>query len=205
MKTRWLIIGLATLSVLVTTAQGAGNPQAGQAKAAMCVACHGPDGNSVNADWPKLAGQHELYLQRQLTLFKSGQRENAIMTGMVATLDEQDIDNISAYYAAQRGKPGLTDQSLYARGRQLYLAGNERSGVPACTACHGPTGRGNPTSGYPALGGQHATYLNSTLKAFRLGAIWGRDTAANNVMSLVANEMTDAEIEAVSAYIQGLH
>jgi cytochrome c553 len=205
MNTRWLIIGLATLSMLVTTAQGAGNPQAGQAKAAMCVACHGPDGNSVNAEWPKLAGQHEHYLQRQLTLFKSGQRENPIMAGMAATLDEQDIANIAAYYAAQRGKPGLTDQSLYALGRQLYLAGNERSGVPACMACHGPTGRGNPTSGYPALGGQHATYLNSTLKAFRLGAIWGRDTTANNVMSLVANEMTDAEIEAVSAYIQGLH
>ena len=205
MITRWLFLGLGALGLIATTVQGAGDPQAGQAKAALCVACHGPDGNSINAEWPKLAGQHEHYLLRQLILFKSGQRNNPIMAGMVAGLNEQDMANLAAFYAAQRTKPGVTDQSLYHRGRQLYLAGNERSGVPACTACHGPTGRGNPASGYPALAGQHATYIGNTLRAFRLGAVWGHDDAANDVMSVVADELTDAEIDAVSAFIQGLH
>jgi len=205
MNTRCLILGLAALGLIAPAADGAGDPQAGQSKAAVCVACHGPNGNSVNAEWPKLAGQNEIYLLRQLTLFKSGQRVNPLMAGMVATLNEQDMANVAAYFAAQRSKPGVTDQSLYVRGRQLYLAGNERSGVPACTACHGPTGHGNPASGYPALGGQHATYVATTLKAFRLGAVWGHDDAANEVMSVVADELTDAEIEAVSAYVQGLH
>jgi len=205
MKTPWLILGLGLLGLMATGAHGAGDPQAGQSKAAMCVACHGPDGNSVNALWPKLAGQHESYLLRQLTLFKTGQRDNPIMAGMVAPLSEQDIADLAAYFSAQRTKPGVTDEALYARGRQLYLSGNERSGVPACMACHGPTGHGNPPSGYPSLAGQHTDYVVNTLKAFRLGTIWGQDDAASAVMATVADELTDAEIEAVAAYIHGLH
>ena len=205
MNFRWFILGLAVLGSIASPVQGAGDPRAGQSKSALCAACHGLHGNSVNTQWPKLAGQHESYLLRQLTLFKSEQRDGAVMAAMVAALNEQDLADVAAFYAAQRLKPGVTDQGLYARGRKIYLAGNEDSGVPACTACHGATGRGNPASGYPALGGQHASYVATTLKAFRLGAVWGVDDEANEVMSLVADELTDAEIEAVAAYIQGLH
>lgn len=201
--TRFLLVAVGLMAC--STVFAAGDPESGQAKSGTCTACHGPDGNSVTSIWPKLAGQHEGYLARQMDLYKSGQRENAVMTGMVAVLNESDIEDLAAYYAAQELKPGVADEALVEAGRVLYQGGNAPTGVPACMACHGPGGSGNPLSGYPRLNGQHADYLKLTLTAFRDGAVWGAGDDANAVMAGAAKNLTDAEIEAVSSYLEGLH
>lgn len=182
-----------------------GDPQRGEEKAAVCAACHGIDGNSSNPEWPKLAGQHESYIVRQLRLYQNGGRENAIMLGFAAGLSEQDMRDIGAFYAGQRVQPGVADEALVELGRNIWRGGNVETGVPACMACHGPSGKGNPGSVYPALAGQHADYTAMMLRAFRDGLVLGHGVEANAVMAGVARHMTDAEIEAVSSFIEGLH
>ena len=182
-----------------------GDPEAGKNKSATCTACHGVDGNSANGEWPKLAGQHADYLDRQLHLFKSGGRQNAIMMGMVAALSDEDMADLAAYYAENTVKPGVADPALVATGERVFRAGNPQSGVPACMACHGPAGAGNPLSGYPKLAGQHAVYTASVLRAFRDGAVWGAGDDANAVMAGVASNLTDEEIDAVASYLEGLY
>ena len=196
-------IGLSLLVSLPVFA--AGDANAGQAKVAICAACHGADGNSVVANWPKIAGQHASYLERQLGLIKNGGREVPEMTGFVMGLSDQDIADIAAYYAGQKSKPGLTDAALLASGEQLYRAGNSLTDVPACMACHGPAGKGNPLAVYPAVAGQHSVYTEKMLKSFRAGSMWGEDDAASKIMTDVTLRLTDAEIKAVASYIQGLH
>ncbi len=199
----------------------AGDPQRGQEKSAVCAACHGLDGNSADAINPKLAGQHELYIYRQLKQFKSGGRENAIMLGFASLLTHQDMRDIGAWYASQRVLPGVAndgkvregeDLTWAELGRRLYQAGDAERQIPACMACHGPTGRGNPGSAYPALAGQHADYTRAKLTEFRDGMVWGEGTRghpitenANAVMAGVAKYLSDEDIEALATYIEGLH
>jgi cytochrome c553 len=182
-----------------------GDAAAGQGKAAICAACHGADGNSAVPQWPKLAGQHEGYLLRQQVLIKSGARPVPEMIGIVAGLGEQDMADLAAFFAAHAMIGGTADGGLLRAGRRLWLAGNAESGVPACTACHGPAGEGNPLAGYPALAGQHATYTASMLRRFRAGENWGAKDASSHVMNGVAAELTDEEINAVASYIEGLY
>lgn len=182
-----------------------GDPAAGEAQAGTCAACHGMDGNSTVAQWPKIAGQHEAYLDRHITLIRDGARPVPEMQGIVAGLSDQDIANLSAYFAAQDIKMGVADESLVPLGRRIYQAGNSETGVPACMACHGPVGEGNPLAGYPRLSGQHALYTANMLKKYRDGAQWGEDDVASRTMSEVAAELTDDEIEAVASYLAGLH
>lgn len=196
-------IGLSLLVSLPVFA--AGDANVGQAKAAICVACHGADGNSVVAIWPKIAGQHASYLERQLGLIKSGDRAVPEMAGIVMGLSDQDMADMAAYYAGQKSKPGLTDATLLASGEQLYRAGNSLTDVPACMACHGPAGEGNPLAAYPAVAGQHSVYTEKMLKDFRAGSMWGEDDAASKIMTDVTLRLTDAEIKAVASYMQGLH
>jgi cytochrome c553 len=184
---------------------GPGDAARGQEKAAVCAACHGMDGNSSNPEWPKLAGQHELYTARQLALYKSGERENAVMLGFAATLSAQDMRDLGAYFASQVVTPGVADEALVAKGQRVWRGGNPETGVPACMACHGPSGRGNPYSGYPKLKGQHADYTATMLRAFRDGLVLGKGQNANAVMAGVARMMSDEEIDAVSSFIEGLH
>lgn len=194
------------LSLLVSLPVfAAGDANAGQAKTAVCAACHGADGNSVVANWPKIAGQHASYLERQLGLIKSGGRAVPEMAGIVMGLSDQDMADISAYYAGQVSTPGLTDGALLARGEQLYRSGNSLTDVPACMACHGPAGEGNPLAAYPAVAGQHSVYNEKMLKGFRAGSMWGEDDAASKIMTDVTLRLTDAEIKAVASYMQGLH
>lgn len=199
-----------------STPAAPGNAEAGQGKAAVCAACHGMDGNSADPQYPKLAGQHERYTARHLRLFKSGERENAIMLGFAATLSRQDMRDIGAYYATQKVRPGVADESLiesgehagksyYKLGEQLYRGGNIERGVPACAACHGPAGDGNPGPAYPLLAGQHAAYTAAQLKTFRSGTVYGRGDNANLVMAGVAGALSDEEIQALATYIEGLH
>jgi cytochrome c553 len=194
----------------------AGDAKAGQTKAGACAACHGLDGNSADAQYPKLAGQHERYIQRMLTQFQKGGRENPIMMGMAGSLSPQDMRDVGAYFATQHALPGVADdtkiaegpyqgQKFYQVGENLFRAGKPASGVPACAACHGPTGRGNPGPAYPSLAGQHAAYTTLKLKFFRDGGVWGKDKDANNVMSGVAHGLTDQEIDSLASYIEGLH
>jgi|AntDeeMetagen192_2_1112575.scaffolds.fasta_scaffold15688_1 cytochrome c553 len=181
-----------------------GNPEAGDSLSQTCAACHGPDGNSPNAQWPNIAGQHASYTFKQLKNFKAGEdRANAQMTGMVAGLSEQDMRDLAAYYANQPQKTmGASDEGRVERGQKIYLGGIPDKGVAACVACHGPHGRGNPAAKYPDVGGQHAQYLITQLEYFRSGE---RANDRGAMMRSLASEMSDEEIRAVSEYMAGLN
>jgi cytochrome c553 len=167
----------------------------------VCAACHAADGNSVMAANPRLAGQHPEYLAKQLANFKSGDRKNPVMTGMAATLTDEDVANVSAYFAAQKAKGGAAKSNgPGSLGEKIYKGGVAGSGVPACASCHSPNGAGIPVQ-FPRLAGQHAEYTVNQLKAFRAGE---RANDAASMMRMVAAKMTDAEMAAVADYIQGL-
>jgi cytochrome c553 len=193
---------ISFLSLLSPNSHAESNVAAGKEKSQVCAACHGVDGNSSNPIWPKLAGQHAEYIVKQLTDFKSGSRENVQMSPMAANLSEQDVLDLAAYYSSQKINQGKTDPAALVLGEKIYRAGSIDAGVPACTACHGPNGRGNTAALYPALGGQYAAYIQAQLKAFREGA---RTNDNNSVMRTIVKRITDDEIKAVSEYIQGLH
>lgn len=193
-----------------------GDAQAGAGKAVVCAACHGTDGNSLVPAYPKLAGQHERYIARQLSLYKNGGRENAIMMGFAAPLSAQDMRDLGAYFAAQKVVAGVADDTVIAEGpyadrkfyqvgEQIFRYGKADGSVPACAACHGPSGAGNPGPAWPSLGGQHAGYTATVLTAFRDGKVWGKDANANAIMAGVAASLTDDEIQALASYIEGLH
>lgn len=201
MKKLLLIAPLAGLALL-GTAQAAGDAEAGKTKSAMCAACHGPDGNSAVPDFPKIAGQHADYIYKQLQDYKSGARQNATMNGMVAALSDQDMADLAAYFSSQKGTVGTAEEDKVALGETVYRAGNAASGISACAGCHGPAGAGNPMANFPHLSGQHAAYTAAQLKYFRDGT---RANDAGSMMRGVAKKMTDAEIEAVAQYIQGLN
>lgn len=198
-----LFISLLALFVVTGVSQAAGDAEAGKAKAQVCFSCHGVNGNSVNPVWPKLAGQHAGYLAKQLADFKAGtERNDPLMMGQVMSLSPQDMADLAAFFAKQKPSPGSADEAMVAIGEKLYRGGNKTTGVSACMACHGPTGAGNPAAKYPLLSGQHAAYTIKALKDFRSG---NRKNDPGKMMQNVAARMTDAEIEAVSSYMQGLH
>jgi cytochrome c553 len=186
---------------LSATVLAEGSVEAGQAKAATCVACHGVGGNSVNPQWPSLAGQHRPYIVKQLKAFKTGSRQDPLMTPMATTLSEQDMEDLAAYYATQSPTGLEADSAKVPAGQRLFRGGDERLGIAACAACHGPSGDGNPTALYPAVRAQHATYVEKQLKEYRSGV---RQTDQNQMMRNVASGMSDDQIAAVAAYIQGL-
>ena len=188
--------------VVASPAMAAGDVSAGKGKAMVCAACHGADGNSPLDMFPKLAGQHESYIAKQLADFKSGARVNAVMAPMVANLTEQDMADLGAFYASNKVTPGAVSEDLLAAGQTIYRAGNKDSGLPACMACHGPTGAGMPAAKWPALSGQYSKYVELQLKAFAEGT---RSNDPNNMMTDIAKKMTADEMKAVSAYVAGLH
>lgn len=194
----------------------AGDAAAGQTKAAVCGACHGMDGNSADPLYPKLAGQHERYIARHLGLFKSGERANPLMLGLTATLNPQDMRDLGAWFASQTALRGVADETpitsgpnagkkFYQVGETLFRGGDTQRAIPACAACHGPTGTGNPGPAYPALAGQHARYTADLLRRYRDGTSYGSGENANEVMKGVASKLTDEEIDSLASYVQGLH
>lgn len=196
-------VALFSLALIcVTSSHAAGDPAKGQSIASqVCVACHGIDGNSPLAMNPNLAGQHPEYLAKQLLNYKSGDRANPIMAGMVAGLSTEDMKDVAAYYSAQRPRPlAARDRELIAQGRKLYRAGNAQTGLAACSGCHLPNGAGIPAQ-YPRLAGQHREYLVAQLKAFRSGE---RANDPNNMMRAVAARLTDTDIAALAEYLSGL-
>ena len=165
----------------------------------VCAACHGADGNSGTPANPKLAQQHPEYLVKQLQEFKSGKRNNAIMSGFAGTLSEQDMKDMSYWLASKKAKPGAaTDKTLVQLGERIYRGGIADRQVPACAGCHSPNGAGIPSQ-YPRVSGQHADYTASQLTAFRDGV---RKNSLQ--MGQIAAKMNDREIKAVSDYIAGL-
>ncbi|RDL43386.1 cytochrome c4 [Marinomonas piezotolerans] len=197
-----VLIGLLIAVGATSVAIAQGNPEAGKPLSAVCGACHGADGNSVAPTWPKLAGQSEQYLLKQMLDIKSGQRNVAQMTGLLTNLSEQNLSDIAAYFANQTTAIGQANPTLVEAGKALYRSGNPNTGVPACMACHGPAGQGLNSAAFPKLSGQHADYTAAQLKLFQSGE---RNNDASSIMQNIAFKMNDREIEAVSSYIQGLH
>ncbi|HEY0230888.1 MAG TPA: c-type cytochrome [Dokdonella sp.] len=181
-----------------------GDAKAGETKAATCGACHGIDGNPSDKQYPKLAGQNEAYISRQITLFQSQKRQNAIMMGFAASLSLQDMHDIGAYFATKASLSGVADDKLLQRGQALYRGGDAKLGIPACMACHGPDGRGMAGTGFPQLGGQWADYVTAKLKDWKGGTTWGDDAKAQ-IMPAIARSLGDDDIVALASYVEGLH
>lgn len=198
---RWMLCLLFSLGWCVV-AQAAGDAAAGQTKVAVCGACHGPDGNSLVPIFPKLAGQGERYLLKELLDIQAGHRAVPEMAGQLTDLAPQDLADIAAFYAGKTANVGVTDPALAAQGAALYHGGRLEAGLPACSACHGPDGAGLAAAGFPQLSGQQAAYTLKQLTNFRSGARANDgDTAP---MRTVAGKLTDSDIAALAAYIQGL-
>jgi cytochrome c553 len=198
------VLAIILMSVgLASAAQAAGNAAAGEKiVTGVCAACHGADGNSVITTNPKLAQQHPEYIAKQLANFKSGERKNAIMSGMAAALSPEDMANVAAYFGAQKAKVGSAKTNAAGSlGEKIYRGGIASVGVPACASCHGASGAGVPVQ-FPRLSGQHADYVLTQLKAFYSGE---RANDNAKVMRMIASKMSDAEMAAVADYIQGLH
>lgn len=200
---RWLIMLVACAALAAAgSAFARGDINAGKQKSAPCAACHGADGNSTNPEWPSLAGLGERYLVRQLQLFKNDERQNALMTPQAKPLSEQDMEDLAAYFSSLSMQPGGADPQLAEVGEQIWRGGIMERGVPACAACHGPAGEGNPPAAYPRLGGQQAVYLANSLNAYKSGE---RDTDPDGIMRDIASQLSAEEIRAVASYASGLY
>ncbi len=199
MKNAWFVC-ILTVSALAGPAF-AGDAALGAQKAAVCSACHGMTGASINPEWPNLAGQGEAYIVVQLQSFKSGKRVNPLMTPMAVTLTEADMQDLGAHFSQQTPAGLEADPSNWKAGEKLYRGGDKSRDIPACIACHGPQGRGNGPARYPALRAQHAVYTYNQLKAFKDGA---RSATGNDIMQVVTDRMSDQEMRALASYVQGL-
>ena len=197
-----LTLGVTGIAQAAGTAL-VGGAAAGQAKTAVCGACHGPDGNSMAPNFPKLAGQGDRYLLKQLHEIKDGKRQVLEMTGLLANLNDQDLADIAAYYSSQKNSVGAADPALVAQGEALFRGGNLEKGMPACTGCHSPDGQGNAAAGFPHLGGQHASYIEKQLTDFREGD--RTNDGDSMIMRGIAAKMSNKDIKALASYIQGLH
>jgi cytochrome c553 len=187
-----------------------GQVQEGATKAAVCVACHGVNGNSSNPDWPSLAGQSAVYVAEQLRLFKAGVRVDPVMSPMAQPLSDEDINDLAVYFQAQTPAGLEADPSYWQAGEVLYRAGDPARNVPACIACHGPVGRGNPAAGYPAVRAQHSTYTIKQLTNYANdarypGAKEGAPQSRNGeMMHTIAKRLTQEDMRNLASYIQGL-
>ncbi|MBW3505023.1 MULTISPECIES: cytochrome c [unclassified Pseudomonas] len=197
-----LTLGVTGIAQAAGTAV-VGDAAAGQAKTAVCGACHGPDGNSMAPNFPKLAGQGDRYLLKQLHEIKDGKRQVLEMTGLLTNLNDQDLADIAAYYSSQKNSVGAADPALVAQGEALFRGGNLEKGMPACTGCHSPDGQGNAAAGFPHLGGQHASYIEKQLTDFREGD--RTNDGDSMIMRGIAAKMSNKDIKALASYIQGLH
>ncbi|HVC01365.1 MAG TPA: c-type cytochrome [Steroidobacteraceae bacterium] len=199
---RFLILAAAISgAILSATAVADGNAQLGAAKAVVCRACHGANGNSLNPQWPSLAGIGAGYIAEQLQNFKSGKRQNPIMAANVATLTPQDMANLGAYFDSLPNTGLLADPTYWQAGEKLYRGGDPSSGVPACMGCHGPMAAGNEPGKIPALRGQHATYVITQLQAYASGA---RTTGPNDIMQTIAKRLTADDMRNVASYLKGI-
>ena len=193
-------MGAFALLVTMNSAAMAQDADAGKAKSATCVACHGVDGNSPMQQYPKIAGQVPGYIADQLAKFKSGERSGMVMAGIVATLSEQDMADMDAWYSSQSMTVDSipADQEEDARaGEAIFRGGIAEYNVPSCMGCHGPSGSGIPPA-YPRLGGQHAMYIETELKAYKSGE------REHPIMQSIAFVLTERQIEQLALYLSAL-
>ena len=212
MKKTIIILASILITSLINPILAAGDAEAGQAKSATCMGCHGLAGNSTIPNFPKLAGQGKAYIVKQLQYFKSGERGNAMMAGVALSLSDQDMEDVAAYYSIQTISENSAkgSEEMIELGRKIYVGGKMDTQTTACIACHGPKGKGIPTAGFPAVAAQHADYTASQLKAFRQYSINQQTDSdgverVNEMMNNVAMGLTNEEIDALSQYIAGLH
>lgn len=199
------LLALSIAFLVLLSPSFAGNDQTGGRLAAACAACHGPNGNSSVPIYPKLAGQNEKYFIEQMQAFKKGKdgsRYNPIMQNLAINLNDQQIKDLATYYAKQTVKIGKTSPKYLKEGKLIYQAGIRTEKIPACSACHGPAGKGNGQAPFPAVSGQHADYVLQQLEAYKSGA---RKSGLNDIMALIAKQMNKEQMQAVASYITGLH
>ena len=196
-----------------------GDAKKGATLAGTCAACHGLDGNPTDPQYPRVAGMPERYVSHQLALFKSGERNTgmaAVMKPFADALSAQDMRDLGAYFATQKAGAGVADDTkiatgpntglkFYEIGERLFRQGDVARGIPACMACHGPAGGGNPGPAYPAIAGQQAAYAQRRLEEYRTGTTTAKDAHLFNIMAAVAKPLTDEEIQSLASYVQGLH
>ncbi|HXA37312.1 MAG TPA: c-type cytochrome [Steroidobacteraceae bacterium] len=175
--------------------------EAGAAKAVVCQACHGANGNSSNPEWPSLAGLGGDYIAEQLKNFKDGKRNNPVMMPNAAGLSDEDMANLGAYFDSLPNTGLEADPSYWQAGQKLYRGGDRARGIPACMACHGPTGHGNGAAKFPALRGQQSVYVIKQLNDYASGA---RATGPNGIMQTISKRLSPEDIRNVASYAQGL-
>jgi len=202
-----LFAALATIAICTGVAGAEsliqGDAEAGKAKSITCAACHGQDGNSVNPVWPSIAGQHAAYMVEQLQAFKGGARTEPLMLGQVMTLSDEDMRNLAVFFEGNAAAArSVADPSVLDLGRRIYMGGDRQGSTSACTACHGPTGRGNPAASVPSVRGQYAAYSAAQLRNYASGA--RRSDGPTRVMRDIASTLSEEEIVAVTSYMQGL-
>lgn len=213
-KTTLAFAALALAATWPAVQAADGSAEAGAGKAGVCLACHGLNGNSTNPEWPNLAGQNAAYIAEQLTAFRDGKRSSTpnamVMTTQSAGLSDEDIADIAAYYAAQTPAGLEADPSYWKDGEALYRGGDREREIPACMACHGPVGRGNPAAGYPALRAQHSVYTVQQLSEYADGSRYKdltggtHDTRNAHMMVTIAKSLTAEDIRNLASYIQGM-
>jgi cytochrome c553 len=210
--TRWT--GLMLLAVCSTpVAMAAGSAEAGAGKAAVCLACHGPNGNSVNEQWPTLAGQNAAYIEAQLKHWHDKTRidPSGVMPPMAAGLSEQDMQDLAAYFSQQTTTGLEADPSYWQAGEKLYRGGDRARSIPACIACHGPVGRGNPSAGFPMLRAQHAVYTQQQLSDYAADKRYTRNDKGESsggpnaeIMHTIASRLSAQDIRNLASYLQGM-
>lgn len=207
----WLFLAFGLMCAPLVLAKG--SPEAGAAKATTCTACHGPNGNSTTPLYPTLAGQNAAYLAGQLKHFKANTRinSNGVMMGMAQTLDDQGMQDVAAYFSTQTPTGLEADPSYWQAGRQIYRGGDPSRGIPACMACHGPSGKGNPAAGYPQLRAQHAEYVVKQLGDYASGKRYSTTDKGDSaggpnsvIMTTIAKRLSQEDIRNLASYVQGL-
>src|ERR1700679_1282295 len=201
MKRLWILAATISGALVGNSAMAAGNVENGATKAVICRACHGASGNSTNPEWPSLAGLGADYIAEQLKNFKDGKRTNAVMAPNAAALSADDMADLGAYFESLPNTGLEADPSYWQAGEKLYRGGDAARAIPACMACHGPTGRGNEPAKFPALRGQQSVYVAKQLNAYATGA---RPPGLGGIMPVIAKRLTADDIRNVSSYVQGL-
>src|SRR5271154_1358753 len=201
MKRLWILAATISGAIVSNSALPAGTVEAGATKAVVCQACHGANGNSTNPEWPSLAGIGADYIAEQLKNFKDGKRTNPVMMPIVAGLSADDMADLGAFFDSLKNTGLEADPSYWQAGEKLYRGGDKARGIPACMACHGPTGRGNEPAKFPALRGQQSVYIVKQLNDFASGA---RSTGPNGIMQTIAKRLSPEDIRNLASYMQGI-
>lgn len=197
----WIFAATFCGALIADSAPAAGNVETGATKAVVCQACHGANGNSNNPQWPSLAGLGADYITEQLQNFKDGKRNNPIMIPNAASLSPADMADLGAYFDSLVNTGLEADPSYWQAGEKLYRGGDKARGIPACMACHGPTGRGNEPAKFPALRGQQSEYIVKQLNDYASGA---RPPGPGGIMPIIAKRLSPEDMRNLSSYVQGL-